>query len=102
MVKQGTHNPLSRGSIPRGPTKRKYTMKIYLAMAEMPDGNRIFERAYLTEVEAAQAAESMVKDVNDNTDMQVAPVVEDIELVLTKQDASMGELVDPGDLKSPA
>ena len=102
MVKQGTHNPLSRGSIPRGPTKRKHTMKIYLAMAEMPDGNRIFERAYLSEVEAAHAAEAMVKDVNDNTDMQVVPIVEDVELVLSKQDASMGKLVDPGDLKSPA
>ena len=77
-------------------------MKIYLAMAEMPDGNRIFERAYLSEVEAARAAEAMVKDVNNNTDMQVAPVVEDVELVVEKQDASMGELVDPGDLKSPA
>lgn len=102
MVKQGTHNPLSRGSIPRGPTKRKHTMKIYLAMAEMPDGNRIFERAYLSEVEAAHAAEAMVKDVNNNTDMQVVPIVEDVELVLSKQDASMGESVDPGDLKSPA
>ena len=102
MVKQGTHNPLSRGSIPRGPTKRKHTMKIYLAMAEMQDGNRVFERAYLTEVEAARAADEMVVDVNANTDWQVIPVVEAIELVIQADDASMGELVDPGDLKSPA
>lgn len=71
-------------------------------MAEMPDGNRVFERAYLTEVEAARAADEMVVDVNANTDWQVAPVVESIELVVQADDASMGESVDPGDLKSPA
>ena len=71
-------------------------------MAEMPDGNRMFERAYLTEIEAARAADEMVKDVNGNTEWDVHPVVEEVDLVVEKQIASMGELVDPGDLKSPA
>ena len=71
-------------------------------MAEMADGNRIFGSAYLTETEAAQAADEIVTEVNANTDWQVVPIVEDIELVVEKQNASMGELVDPGDLKSPA
>ena len=59
-------------------------MKIYLAMAEMPDGNRMFERAYMTEVEAAHAADAMVKDVNENTEWDVHPVVEEVELVIEK------------------
>lgn len=75
-------------------------MKIYIAMAEMRDGNRIFGSAYLSEKEAARAADDMVTEVNANTDWEVVPIVEDIELVL--ENASMGELVDPGDLKSPA
>ena len=75
-------------------------MKIYIAMAEMESGNRIFDRAFLSYNEALAAAEEMVADVNANTDWQVIPIVEDIELVLDR--ASMGELVDPGDLKSPA
>ena len=69
-------------------------------MAEMQDGNRIFGSAYLSEVEAARAADDMVTEVNANTDWQVVPIVEDIELVI--ENASMGELVDPEDLKSSA
>ena len=56
-------------------------MKIYLAMAEFEDGNRIFERAYKTFVEAEQAAKEMVEEVHANTDWKVSPIVEDIELV---------------------
>ncbi len=56
-------------------------MKIYIAMAEMPDGNRMFERAYKTYSAAKKAAEEMVNDVNSNTTWQVMPIVEDIELV---------------------
>jgi len=56
-------------------------MKIYIAMAEFEDGNRIFERAY-TIVEAAEkAAHDMVEDIRSNTDWKVSPIVEDIELV---------------------
>lgn len=55
--------------------------KIYLAMAEMEDGNRIFERAYKTFDRAEQACEDMIKDIKDNTDWKVVPVVEELELV---------------------
>jgi len=55
--------------------------KIYLAMAEMPDGNRIFERAYRSRISAEQACEAMIKDIEENTDWQVVPVIEDLELV---------------------
>ena len=56
-------------------------MKIYIAMAEFEDGNRMFERAYHTQEAAEQAAKAMVEDVQANTDWQVVPIVEDIELV---------------------
>ena len=56
-------------------------MKIYLAMAEFEDGNRIFERAYKTYIEAEKAAKEMVEDVLANTDWKVVPVVEDIEFI---------------------
>ena len=56
-------------------------MKIYIAMAEFEDGNRMFERAYHTQKAAEQAAKAMVEDVQANTDWQVVPIVEDIELV---------------------
>lgn len=84
MVKQGTHNPLSRGSIPRGPTKIyliDIMTKIYIAMAEFKDGNRIFERAYTTREAAERACTEMIKDLRENTDWDVAPIVEDLELV---------------------
>ena len=50
-------------------------------MAEMPDGNRIFERAYRSRISAEQACEAMIKDIEENTDWQVVPVIEDLELV---------------------
>jgi len=56
-------------------------MKIYIAMAELNDGNRMFERAYRTHEAAQQAAEEMVADVHKNTTWQVIPIVEDLELV---------------------
>jgi hypothetical protein len=56
-------------------------MKIYLAMAELEDGNRMFERAYRTYEAAKRAAEEMVLDVNKNTNWQVTPIIEDVELV---------------------
>ena len=55
--------------------------KIYLAMAEFEDGNRIFERAYLIKEQAEQACEEMIRDIRKNTDWQVAPVVEELELI---------------------
>jgi hypothetical protein len=56
-------------------------MKIYIAMAEFEDGNRIFERAYKTYNAANTAAIHMVKDVSNNTDWKVVPIVEDLELI---------------------
>ena len=56
-------------------------MKIYLAMAELEDGNRMFDRAYKTYPAAKKAAEDMVVDVQKNTNLQVIPIVEDIELI---------------------
>lgn len=56
-------------------------MKIYLAMAEFEDGNRVFEQAYQTYASAEKAATEMVKDISANTDWKVVPIVEDLELV---------------------
>jgi hypothetical protein len=59
-----------------------YNMKkIYLAMAEMDDGNRIFERAYSTRQAAEKACDVMIKDIRENTDWNVAPIVEELELI---------------------
>lgn len=84
MVKQPTHNRSSLCSIHSWPTKFNLldTMKkIYIAMAEFTDGNRIFERAYSTREAAEQACDKMIKDIRENTDWDVAPIVEDLELV---------------------
>jgi len=59
-----------------------YNMKkIYIAMAEFADGNRIFEKAYINKDQAQQACDEMIKDIKDNTDWAVAPVVEELDLV---------------------
>ena len=50
-------------------------------MAEFVDGNRIFERAYATREAAERACIEMIKDLRENTDWDVAPIVEDLELV---------------------
>jgi hypothetical protein len=55
--------------------------KIYLAMAEFEDGNRIFERAYTTRQAAEDACDVMIKDIRENTDWAVAPIVEELDLV---------------------
>jgi hypothetical protein len=55
--------------------------KIYIAMAEFEDGNRIFERAYTSREAAEQACEIMIKDIRENTEWDVSPIVEDIEFV---------------------
>ena len=55
--------------------------KIYIAMAEFKDGNRIFERAYTTRAAAERACDEMIKDLRENTDWDVAPIVEDLELI---------------------
>lgn len=50
-------------------------------MAEFEDGNRMIERAYRTYEAANTAANEMIKDVQANTNWQVVPIVEDIELI---------------------
>lgn len=55
--------------------------KIYLAMAEFADGNRIFEKAYTSKEAAEKACDSMIADIREHTDWNVAPIVEDLELV---------------------
>ena len=50
-------------------------------MAELEDGNRIFERAYTTYTAAEQACEIMIKDIRENTDWVVSPIIEDVELI---------------------
>lgn len=55
--------------------------KIYIAMAEMLDGNRIFERAYITRAAAEAAIVDMIKEIEENTDWEVMPAIEEIELV---------------------
>ncbi len=50
-------------------------------MAEFADGNRIFEKAYTNKDQAQQACDEMIKDIKDNTDWMVAPVVEELDLV---------------------
>lgn len=56
-------------------------MKIFIAMAEFEDGNRIFERAYSTYKAAESAAKIMVEDISANTDWKVVPLIEDIDLI---------------------
>ena len=55
--------------------------KIYIAMAELSDGNRIFERAYTTHAAAEAALSSMIVEIEENTDWQVIPIVEEMDLV---------------------
>ena len=55
--------------------------KIYLAMAEYEDGNRIIGSAFRTRIAAESAAFEMVKDIRANTNWSVVPIVEDVDLV---------------------
>lgn len=55
-------------------------MKIYLAMAEFEDGNRIIDKAYRSYEQAKNAATEMIKDIEANTDWKVSPIIEDIDL----------------------
>lgn len=56
-------------------------MKIYIAMAETEDGNRIMEKAYRTQAAAESAVALMVKDITENAGWQVIPVVEELDFV---------------------
>ena len=55
---------------------------IYIAMAELEDGNRTFERAYFNKQSAQKAAQDMVKELNEQLQWEnMTPIVEEIELV---------------------
>lgn len=56
-------------------------MKIYIAMAEMEDGNRILENAYITKKAAHKAANSMVVDLIEGAKWKVVPLVEEMDLI---------------------
>lgn len=56
-------------------------MKIYIAMAETEDGNRIWENAYRTRQAAESAANAMAKDLIEGAKWQVVPLVEDMDLI---------------------
>jgi hypothetical protein len=56
-------------------------MKIYLAMAEMEDGNRIMENAYRTKQAAESAAKLMADDLTQGAKWNVIPLVEDMDLI---------------------
>lgn len=56
-------------------------MKIYIAMAETEDGNRIMENAYRTRQAAEKAANEMVIDLSQGAKWNVIPIIEDMELI---------------------
>ena len=56
-------------------------MKIYIAMAETEDGNRIMENAYRTRQAAQKAADAMSKDLREGANWQVQSIVEDMDLI---------------------
>jgi hypothetical protein len=57
-------------------------MTIYVAMAELEDGNRAIERAYMNKETAEQASKDMVKELEEKMQWQnMTPIVEEIELV---------------------
>jgi hypothetical protein len=56
-------------------------MKIYIAMAETEDGNRIIENAYKTKLAAETAAKAMADDVKSGASWNVVPLVEEMDLI---------------------
>ncbi|CAB4133162.1 hypothetical protein UFOVP257_61 [uncultured Caudovirales phage] len=55
--------------------------KIFIAMAETQDMDRVFGNAYTTYEKAADAAKEMVKEIEGNMDWKLIPLVEEIELI---------------------
>ncbi len=56
-------------------------MKIYLAIAQTQDGDQILENAYRTKQAAVAAADRMIKDISENTQMLVVPIIEEMDLL---------------------
>lgn len=55
--------------------------KIYIAMAQTQDDDRVFGSAFLTYEKAEQAAVDMIKEIEENMDWKLIPIVEEIELI---------------------
>ena len=56
-------------------------MKIYIAMTETEDGNRIMENAYRSREAAQKAADAMAKDLIEGAKWKVFAIVEDMDLI---------------------
>ena len=56
-------------------------MKIFIAMAETEDGNRIMENAYRTRQAAEKAANEMFIDLFDGAKWNAITIVEDMDLI---------------------
>lgn len=50
-------------------------------MAETEDGNRIFGNAYTIRDHAWQAAIDMIKEIENNMDLKLIPLVEETSLI---------------------
>jgi hypothetical protein len=57
------------------------TKRIYIAMAETQDMDRVFGSAYTTYEKAEKAAKEMITEIEDNMDWKLIPLVEEIDLV---------------------
>ena len=55
--------------------------KIFIAMAESEDGDRVFGNAYTTYQKAHTAAVEMIEEIENNMGWQMAPLVEEIDFV---------------------
>jgi hypothetical protein len=55
--------------------------KIFIAMAETEDGDRVFGNAYLTYQKAYAAALEMIEEIETNMDWQLVPIVDEIDLI---------------------
>ena len=58
-------------------------MTVFVAMAELEDGNRAIERAYMNREDAEVAAKAMIKELEEQMQWEnMIPIVEEIELVI--------------------
>ena len=55
--------------------------KIFIAMAESEDGDRVFGNAYITYQKAYTAALEMIKEIETNMGWQMIPLVEEIDFI---------------------
>ena len=55
--------------------------KIFIAMAESEDGDRVFGNAYITYQKAYTAALEMIEEIETNMGWQMVPLVEEIDFI---------------------